>query len=341
MSEKFLYAVNLVASKFWKSSISPDKIKEIVVVKMDEIGDMTAAVHVFELLKQYAPEAKLTVLCKPFVGSLIAADPHIDKIIFETEDMPSKADVWVELRGTWETFFRSILRTKKVRLDRGTVRFKQRGNQAHERITNFRIIEPLVGTVNWQCKPLFINDQDQANANNILKSLFKIQSIDSKPFVVIHPGGRSLLRRWPAIRFAQIINDIYRQYGWKSLVIGTTDEAAILHEIEKETSDNSAIWLTQESLGTFAAVISKAVLFIGNESGPLQIADIMGVKSLGLFGPGVANVFYPQTTGSRVIHNILDCNPCDQIHCVRSESKCIDMISVQEVMLVLPQMGLT
>ena len=54
-------------------------------------------------------------------------------------------------------------------------------------------------------------------------------------------------------------------------------------------------WITTSSLGTFASVISRAELFLGNESGPLQIADAMGVKSIGLFGPGVKDVFYPQT----------------------------------------------
>lgn len=330
----------MLASKFWKDSVPSDKIKNIVVVKLDEIGDMTTAVHVFELLKQHAPNARLTVLCKAFVGSLISADPHIDEIIFNSADLPKKVDVWVELRGNWKTFLLSIVKTKKVRLDRGTVRFRQRGNQAHERDTNFRIIKPLIGDVQFECKPLYVSEIDKEKAVEIFNSLVKNRQDRDKPFVVIHPGGRSLLRRWPAKRFAELINEIHRQYGLKSLVIGTPDEASILNEIEKATLNNSVIWLTKSSLGTFASVISKAVLFIGNESGPLQIADIMGVKSIGLFGPGVSNVFYPKTSGSQIIHNILDCNPCDQVHCVKPEMKCIDMISVQEVLLRLPQMGL-
>ena len=330
MSEKLLYAANMLVSKCWRSQVSPEKIKEIVVVKWDEIGDMATAVHVFQLLKDYAPAARLTLLCKPFVGSLIQADPHVDKVVFGTNELPKKADVWIELRGTWHTWWISLWRTKKVRLDRGRVRFLQRGHQPHERITNFRIVEPLVGDVPWVKRPLYIGEADAIAANQVLYNLFVGGAVQS--FMVVHPGGRSLLRRWPTLRFVQIIKEIFSQYGWKSVVIGTPDEADIIEQIERESEGAAVAWITTSSLGAFASVISRAELFLGNESGPLQIADAMGVKSIGLFGPGVKDVFYPQTIGSEVLHHVLDCNPCDQVNCTRPENKCIDLIKVQEVL---------
>ena len=301
-----------------------------MVVKWDEIGDMVTAVHVFQLLKDYAPQARLTLLCKPFVGSLIQADPHVDKVVFGTNELPKKADVWIEMRGTWHTWWISLWRTKKVRLDRGRVRFLQRGRQPHERITNFRIVEPLVGNVPWMTRPLYIGETDAIAAKQVLHNLFLGDAV--QPFMVVHPGGRSLLRRWPTLRFVQIIKEIFSQYGWKSVVIGTPDEADIIEQIERESEGAAVAWITTSSLGAFASVISRAELFLGNESGPLQIADAMGVKSIGLFGPGVKDVFYPQTIGSEVLHHVLDCNPCDQVNCTRPENKCIDLIKVQEVL---------
>ena len=330
MSEKLLYAANMLASRCWRSQVSPEKIKEIVVVKWDEIGDMVTAVHVFQLLKDYAPQARLTLLCKPFVGSLIQADPHVDRVVYGAKELPRKADVWVELRGTWHTFWLSLWRTQKVRLDRGRVRFLQRGNQPHERITNFRIVEPLVGDIPWKTRPLYIGEADANAANQVLHHLFA--GNEEQAFMVVHPGGRSVLRRWPALRFVQIIKEIYLRYGWKSVVIGTPDEADVIEQIERDSEGAAVAWITTSSLGAFASVISRSEIFLGNESGPLQIADAMGVKSIGLFGPGVKDVFYPQTTGSKVLHHILECNPCDQVNCTRPENTCIDLIQVQEVL---------
>lgn len=330
MSEKLLYAANMLASKCWRSQISSEKIQEIVVVKWDEIGDMVTAVHVFEIIKVYAPHARLTLLCKPFVGSLISANPHIDKIVHQTSELPSRADVWVELRGTWETFWLSLWRTKKVRLDRGRVRFLQRGQQPHERITNFRIVEPLVGDLAWSVKPLIIEEADKQTAQSVLIEL--LGEVNSTKFMVVHPGGRSLLRRWPGSRFAEVVKKIYKKQGLKSVIIGTPDESELIKSIVQDSDGAGVAWITTSTLGVFAAVISRAEMFLGNESGPLQIADAMGVKSVALFGPGVKDVFYPQTDESKIIHHILDCNPCDQIHCSRPNNKCIDLIEVTEVL---------
>lgn len=325
MNESWLYGINLLTSRLWKSRLEPEKIRDIVCVKLDEIGDMVTAIHVFRLLKNYAPHARITVLCKPFVGSLIHSEPSIDSVVYDVNELPQKSQVWIELRGTWRTWWISIFRTKGVRLDRGTVRFKQRGNQAHERITNFKIIEPLVGSVQWTFDPLTLTDEQHQEAANVIKQL-KLGE-----FAVFHPGGRSELRHWPAERFAGVSEFLYKQFGIKSLVIGTESESHIINTIVKNSPESSVAWLSKSTLGTFAALISNARVFLGNESGPLQIADAMGIKSVALFGPGVKHVFYPQTPGSRVIHNILSCNPCDQITCVNPEGSCMKLIQEFEV----------
>ncbi len=340
MNEKILYAANMLASRLWRSQVSPEKIREIAVVKWDEIGDMTAALHVFDLLKTYAPSARITVLCKPFVGSLILEDPAIYKVIHNLNELPKKVDVWIELRGTWRSFWMSLFRTKYVRLDRGSVRFQQRGKQAHERITNFRIIEPLVGSVNWSLKPMNLARSNKEEAGFLLQNILGIPVLDWKdesvftdklPFIVVHPGGRSALRRWPTARFAQVIRSVYAEKGWQALVLGTTSEQDLVEAIVKDAGGAAKAWISESSLSTLAAIMSRAQLFLGNESGPLQIADAMGLPSVSIFGPGVPDVFYPQTPGSEIFHHILECNPCDQLTCVRPENPCVNLVQIQEV----------
>ena len=55
----------------------------------------------------------------------------------------------------------------------------------------------------------------------------------------------------------------------------------------------------------FAALCSKATLFIGNESGPLHIAAAQNTPNIALFGPGVKDVFYPKNEKSIVHHYFL------------------------------------
>ncbi|MBC7425120.1 MAG: hypothetical protein H7321_01190, partial [Bacteroidia bacterium] len=145
-SEQWLFLANSYLSKFFgiKGKSDAEKIKTILVVKLDEIGDMATATHVFKLLKRNYPDSKITLLCKSFNRSLMKNDPNIDEIITNTDEFNKRFDIVVELRGTWKTFFKSILHPPKYRVDRGTVRLRNRGNQLHEVDTNFEIIKPLL-----------------------------------------------------------------------------------------------------------------------------------------------------------------------------------------------------
>lgn len=340
--EKILYGFNMVLSAclnfvlgIFSAKPNTQKVESIVCIKLDEIGDMAASVHVFQNLRDIFPNAKITVLCKPFVQSLIQNDPNIDVFINRVGDLKTY-DLWVELRGTWQTFMLSIFKTRKMRVDRGIVRFKQRGNQPHETVTNERIIAPIISKFIPEYQPN-LKPKLYPSKNEMLLAKQRVESLGVGKYVVIHPAARRVLRQWPAERFAKIAKHLWERFAIYTIVVGTQDELDILEKV-KGNSDFIQIWVSNDSLLTLYAVIQGAELFIGNESGPLQIADLSGTPVIGLFGPGVKNVFYPQMNAkSKVIHSLLACNPCDQIHC--SESiPCIDRIEVMEVSAMIDKL---
>lgn len=311
----------------------PENVDRILVVKWDEIGDMVSATGVFAQLKEAFPNAKIDVLCKPFVKTLIEKDPHIDRIILHVALLEKKYSIWVELRGDWSTFFKSIRNTTMYRADRGTIRFKQRGNQPHETVTNFRIIEPVIrafcktisGNILQKAPKLYAQTEHIKLAKERLTELGVLGK-----FAVIHPAARRVLRMWPTDRYAFIAKYLWENHQLETLVIGTPDEGGILYAI-KDKFDFVKVYASTDSLLVLHEIILQSEFFLGNESGPLQIADVTGKPVIGIFGPGVKNVFYPsQNNHSVVLHHVLDCNPCDQITCVQSES-CVNLISTLEV----------
>jgi ADP-heptose:LPS heptosyltransferase len=356
-------------------------IKSILVVKWDEIGDMAAAVHVFGTLKSAYPEAKLTVLCKPFVASLIAGDPAVDEVITNIEDWRERHDVVVELRGTWKTLWKSLaLRTMpKYRVDRGWVRFLQRGHQPHEVVTNERIIRPLLGEGQpiakralypsveeiaaaqvWSDWALSGGGSAEVNSSNNLSAGVQLNSsispsegekVDSSfnqspgektnttefaGYAILHTGARRELRRWPLDRFVALSKWLLKEKKLVPIWVGTSDEEQQLDEAFALGAAGKK-WVAPEgsSLLSFYAFIALSKLYVGNESGPLQLADIAEIPLVAIYGPGVPNVFYPMSARSRVLHEVLDCNPCDQIHCVRPSDRCIDRIGLAAVQLAV------
>lgn len=371
--EKWLYLVHLLVSRYslWfrGKGIQRDKQLRLVCVKWDEIGDMVTCVHAFRLLKAEYPNSHITVFCKPFVKSLLIAESSIDEIHTDLSDLSRvKSDIWVEFRGTFYSLFRSLISGSQLILTRGYVRYYQRGNQPHERITNARIIAPIL---NPELQQLLSFDSSKAQlkqaldalqkfvglkTNNLAKQLAEqraetlqkfvaIQTNDESKalteqrtesnikFALIHPGGRSLLRRWNTNNFKEIQKYLFENHGCISLVLGSNDEKSLVEELTTESFTQA--WISEDSLLVLLEVIQKASIFIGNESGPLQIADLTDTPAIGLFGPGVPDVFYPSHPKSKVLHYVLDCNPCDQITCVRPNDRCIDRISIEEVKLAI------
>jgi len=315
-------------------------IKSILVVKWDEIGDMAAAVHVFGTLKSAYPDAKLTLLCKPFVASLIAGDPAVDAVITDIEDWRERYDLVVELRGTWKTLLKGLaLRTMpKYRVDRGWVRFLQRGDQPHEVVTNERIIRPLLGEGFPTAKRVLYPSAEEITAAQVWSdwALSSEGSAEISGYAILHTGARRELRRWPLDRFVALSKWLLQEKKLVPIWVGTSDEEHQLNEAFVLGAAGKK-WVAPEgsSLLSFYAFIASSKLYVGNESGPLQLADIAEIPLVAIYGPGVPNVFYPRSARSRVLHEVLDCNPCDQIHCVRPSDRCIDRIGLAAVQLAV------
>jgi len=325
-SEKWLYFFNMLLSRMVNAGMRPTKLnpQKILIIKWDELGDMVTATPVFSMLRARFPEAYIELITKPQNVPLVKYDTNLDCISSNIESWKGRYDLHIELRGTWKSFFRTFRYMPGYRLDRGWVRFLQRGNQPHETLTNYRIVAALLGDIPMHKPYIALSASDDENA------VKHLQQIGTDNFIVYHTGARKALRRWPSANFAALADYVYKQFNLHSVFVGTPDE---LPQIQAITGLMETPFITATenlSITELAALISKARAFVGNESGPLQIADAVNIPSLSFFGPGVKDVFYPQHPQSMVIHKILPCNPCDQVHCIHPENPCINRISIEE-----------
>src|SRR5574343_44633 len=323
-SEQLLYMANVLVDRFWFKQ-NPKNVRSILVVRWDEIGDMAASAHVFGAIKRRFPEAKLTVLCKPFVKSLIEHDPSIDEVFTDIQSFNKHYDAVIEMRGTWKTLFKSFRYRVKYRSARAEVRLRNKGQQLHETITNTQTVWPICGEVNIHQSKLFYSEQDKEKVNHFL------QVNGLQKFAIIHVGARRVLRQWPKSRFTQITAFLKEIHGLDIVFAGTEEDEKDINEIRTGLNFETFLFTRGFSLSQFACLCQHATIYVGNESGPLQIASAMQVPVVGLFGPGVPDIFYPLSSKSVVIHHVLDCNPCDQVHCVRPEDPCINLISFDMV----------
>jgi|GEM_PF-1659499 len=132
--------------------------------------------------------------------------------------------------------------------------------------------------------------------------LLAAREIGARPFAVLAPGGHSS-PHWPPASFARLAVALADEMQLAVLIEGSPGEAPLLQEIAAEiatvaetadtadTADTAEateaagrkrrrILVCQDPLDVFAALLERARVLIGNDSGPLHLAAALGVPSL-------------------------------------------------------------
>jgi hypothetical protein len=99
-------------------------------------------------------------------------------------------------------------------------------------------------------------------------------------FVAVHPGSGSPTKRWPAERFADVVAALTPEAPWL-LVRGPADghSAAPLRALP------GVVQPPPLPPRVLAALLARAALYVGNDSGVSHLAAAAGAPTLALFGP--------------------------------------------------------
>lgn len=193
------------------------------------------------------------------------------------------------------------------------------------------IIAPLLKRAGQNLTPFHAPSLEVTARNRESATLF-LQRHAIERFIVIHTGARWVYRRWAIDKWAELAVVMRQRYGCEIVFAGGPDDVADIRKVMRILPFEAYSWAGQSSLLDYAALVSRAVCMIGNESGPMHIAAAMDVPVIALFGPGIPSVFAPYGPKSQYIHHKLPCNPCAQKICVLPNNPCMNRISVQDVL---------
>ena len=150
-------------------------------------------------------------------------------------------------------------------------------------------------------------------------------------YAVIHAGARFEGRRWSESRFAELIS--YLLDGGLCaevhLIGDATDSLINQHIMEMVKSDKVSDNAGKIDLYQSKTLISASKLFVGNDSGPMHIAALCGVPTLGLLGPNFPHISGPLGNKSYYAWHKFPCTGCNQRGCAY-EYRCIKSITTTE-----------
>jgi ADP-heptose:LPS heptosyltransferase len=152
--------------------------------------------------------------------------------------------------------------------------------------------------------------------------------------LLLHPGSGWPLKNWPPARFGRLAARVCGRYGLRPLVLGTRREQALV-DMVVASSGGCALGLAGRlSLGGLAALQARACAAVGTDSGPLQLAALMGCPTVAVYGPADPAVFAVPGR-CHVVRVALPCSPCGTLEhppCgARRDPACITGIGVDAV----------
>jgi ADP-heptose:LPS heptosyltransferase len=175
---------------------------------------------------------------------------------------------------------------------------------------------------------------DQARAEALLQAA----GVRPDRLALLAPGAGGASKRWPAWRFAELAARLAED-GWQpAWCLGPAEAEAL--EAVRGAGGRSWPVFEDHSPAALRALITRAALWVGNDSGPTHLAGLLGRACLGLFGPTDPEVWRPLGPRARFLRAELACAPCtDERQRACEQQRCLEGLAVDEVLAALRQMA--
>ena len=225
--------------------------KNLLVRGVNWIGDAVMTLPALRVLKKALPEAKISLLVRPWVVPLFEKDPNVDEIIIYGDEyrgiigkvklarMLNKKGFCsaVLFQNAFDAAFIAFLAGIKERVGynrdaRGfflttAVPVPQNERKVHHINYYLNLLEQLGIKEEYSAPYLYLSLDERLSARNILKDM-------RRPVLGINPGAEyGSAKRWIPERFAEVANWFLKDTEGSAVIFGGKNEIGIAQEIEK------------------------------------------------------------------------------------------------------------
>lgn len=342
----------------------------ILLVRPRLIGDVILTTPSIQVLRRRFPDARLLYLVEALAAPVVAHNPRIDQTFVIRhrrgwrrwlEDWrlaralrSARIDVAIDMHGgprsgwlTWAT--RAPMR---VGYDVSGRRWmythripRPRGYQPRHSVLNqWDLVAPVTGAPTDAPTP----DRDRVEmpvpesvSATVAKRLEAIGVASTDEVVVMHASAGNEFRRWPVASFREVARALVNDRpSRRVIVLGGRADEALAAEIASGAGQIVAAlgWPLDE----VRALMARAALFVGGDSGPMHIAATTDVPIVAIFGPTLPALWTPWRPARLPLAIVeggpLPCRPCDQRVCEPGDFRCLRSIGADRVIAAARQL---
>jgi heptosyltransferase-3 len=333
-------------------------VQRVLVVRLRSIGDTVLATPALHALRRFLPHARIDILLEDWVAPVLDGFEEVDNVItVERGSTVERARVARELRATgYDVAYNLHGGTTATLLVRASGAKHRVGypNYQYARLHNHLAPSPLelwgqekthsveqqLALPGWTGVP--VSDRPRTRlavtreAKAAIASRLRAAGLDdpAKPFALIHPAAAFESKRWAINNFARVAEDLSAR-GLSIIAIAAPHESSIVAALARDSAARIQA-LTDLSLPEVTALLSRARLFVGNDSGIAHIASAVGAPSVIIFGSSNVAHWRPwattATAPAEVVREEMPCAPCPGYTCAEFDApECIRRVSVERV----------
>ena len=353
----------------WVRPSPPIHASRILLVRLRQVGDVIFTTPAVHALRRRFPDAHLTYIVEPAAAPVVIGNPHLNDVIVVPRargltgvlaDLrlgrrlrAGRYDLAIDFHGgprasllTWlsgaptrvgyTVAGRSWLYTLAVDRPRA-LRARHSVENQWDLLTALGVAGPD-STTNPVEMPV-----DPLVAAGVATRLADAGVDSTASLVIVHVSAGNPFRRWPLEHFVALVGALAREDPRRRIVItaGPSEHDAADRVIEDARArlgaDAAACVVScgEFSLAELRALVERAALYIGGDSGPLHIAATSRVPIVGLYGPTLpvrsAPWRDPACATESVDAGALPCRPCDQRVCEPGDFRCLTSIRPEQV----------
>jgi len=346
-----LFGLQTIGGRLAHRSPAQRQTKKILLIRPDHLGDLLFLTPALRRLRQSLPDAHLSLLVGPWGLPIVQHNPHVDEILtcnFPGFTRTKKPSPWQPYRYLAEM----ARKLKPHQFDAAVIlRFDHwwgawlAAEAGIPRRFGYRIPEVapfLTDSLayvdrrheveqNWRLAQFIISGDDDIPPDSPIgdteffpdtadsvwaETWLRAKAIDlARPLVVIHPGAGAAVKLWRIEAWAQVTDALAARFSAQIVFSGSSAERGLCAAIAEKSAARAAIAAGETSLAQIAAVMARAALVIGPDTGPVKLAAAVGAGTLSLYGPVDAVKFgvWGNPRRHRILRAGLACQPCNRL----------------------------
>jgi len=352
---------------FWPANIfrkaepiNPENVREILIIRTAYIGDVVMTLPMLKPLKDKFPDSRITFLTSTGAKEILVNNPYIDEILiydpfwfyhiskksyiqFFRQLRKKKYDLIIEARGDIRDILLLACPAKaKYKVSYGVgggayllthvVPYNGLKHKVEYHLDLVRYLGCMANGKEWR---IYLTNGEKEAVRKVLIN----EQID-KPFLCAHPGGRLALKRWPIEKCARLYDRIINDFKITVVLVGSQQEEVLATEIVKRMRNDPVNLTGKLDLRILSGVLAECVLFIGNDSAPMHIADAMKTPIVAIFGPSKSRETGPYDKKCLVVQKKFPCRfTCDESVCKHNVyNECINAVTTDDVFNAVKEM---